>query len=111
MRPRDWFGVGIRLLGAWWFVQGANLAIAFLYYRLGLDDSPFTGSRSESDASPHGYLLYAAGYWAPACYALFGAEHLTRWVYHENEPETAAPLIADNEPKDKIEGPGVVLDS
>jgi hypothetical protein len=102
MKPRDWFVVGVRLLGAWWFVEGVHYALSFLDVRLGL--SPLRDYAGQVAGVPHAYLLYAAGYWAVAVYALFGTEHLARWCFQEGKPTGNA---AEQQPaEDKPAQPG-----
>jgi hypothetical protein len=81
MRPRDWFCVGVRLIGVWLFTVGlGHLLAAFasmLRPRTQFSDDPDLFYRHVA------YALYIAGYCFPAAYLLFGAEHLTRWVFKE----------------------------
>jgi hypothetical protein len=90
MRPRDWFLVGIRLLGAWVFYRGVNEFTNFLSVVLDVVpqnylDRDFGGS---SWRATKNYLLYAAAYIAIALFFVFGGEGITKWVFDEYPRES-----------------------
>jgi hypothetical protein len=85
MRPRDWFSVGVRLLGVWLFAErGFSYFLTFGADRLNLsDNSPFAGGIDPSVNGPF-YLWYALGCTALSAYFIFGADHLTRLAFRES---------------------------
>ena len=88
MRPRDWFLVGIRLLGAWVFYRSFAYFLAFGAARLDLRYS--SSVAAELDASRGTelyYLWYALGYCALAAFFIFGAERITKIVFNESTDE------------------------
>ncbi|MGD9636673.1 MAG: hypothetical protein AB7G28_24945 [Pirellulales bacterium] len=83
MRPRDWFAVGVRLMGVWIFYErGFSYLLAFGADRLRLNQSPLAGDIDTSGNEQY-YIWYALGCTALAAYLVFGAEHLTRWAFRE----------------------------
>ncbi|HEY3391753.1 MAG TPA: hypothetical protein VGK58_03540 [Lacipirellulaceae bacterium] len=87
MRPRDWFSVGVRLLGVWAVYDG------FIYLMGVLADRLTDFSRSEAvrqfETSPDTttrYLVYAVGSVALCFILISGAERLTRWAFNEPQP-------------------------
>jgi hypothetical protein len=90
VQPRDWFIVGVRLMGAWWLAQ--TVIHIFFYLEARLLEGP-----SQSPASS--YLFGSAGYAVLALYFLLGTNHLARLTYGaEIEAPTAAPSQEPAEP-------------
>jgi len=86
MRPRDWFLVAVKVLGAYIFWRGVVQLAGFLQVLLGLMpsyvvDKDYVGS-SEKAASY--YLLYAATDLAVAAYFPLSTNGLTAWVFGES---------------------------
>ena len=107
MKPRDWFGLGVRFTGLWCLMQSVGYLLFFLDVRLG-----FSAIRDVTQAvygkdSPQGYLLYAAVYAALAYYFLLCTEHLTRWTFHEtalpSQPEIEADIPQGTDSKSDSE--------
>lgn len=94
MRPRDWFSVGVRLLGVWiFFERGFSYLLAFGAERLRLDKSPLVGG-IDTEANEQYYFWYALGCTAFALYLVFGAEHLTRLAFREATDSSADRLVS-----------------
>jgi len=93
MRPRDWFSVGVRLLGVWIFYdRGFSYFLTFGAERLRLDKSPLAGGLDTTGNEQY-YFWYALGCTAFASYLIFGAEHLTRLAFREpTGPSADSPL-------------------
>lgn len=90
MRPRDWFSVGVRLLGVWIFCErGFSYFLAFGAERLRLDKSPLAGG-IDTVGNEQYYFWYAMGSSVLAAYFVFGAEHLTRLAFRESAPAADA---------------------
>jgi hypothetical protein len=95
MKPRDWFGLGVRFTGLWCLMQSATNLLYFLDVRLGFSSPGDAAQSVYGKTSPQGYVLYAAGYSAIAFYFLLCTEHLTRWTF--NEPPVPTPLEIEPE--------------
>lgn len=85
MRPRDWFAVGVRLLGVYVFYRSVGQWLGLLADRF------YEASRSElardvgnAEARTGYTLVYAVGYLALSYVLVFGAERLTRWAFGES---------------------------
>jgi hypothetical protein len=88
MRPRDWFSVGIRLLGAWVFYNGFVDLIYVGALLLGVAPHYIVDKDYGSlEKASIGYLWYAAGRFALAIYFVFFTEHLARWVFDTPNPD------------------------
>jgi hypothetical protein len=87
MRSRDWFSLGVRLLGVWVLYRAVGDLLVLGSSVLGL--SPESSLKQWNDThTMHMYnMWYAVGYLAFAIYLMLGAEHLTRWVYSEPSPQ------------------------
>lgn len=85
MRPRDWFSVGVRLMGVWIFYErGFAYFLAFGADRLNLQGkSPLAGDIDTAGNEQY-YFWYALGCTVLAIYFVFGADQLTRWAFHES---------------------------
>jgi hypothetical protein len=83
MRPRDWFSVGVRLLGVWFSTRGVTDLLTAGTYVLGLAPKALTDRHDDLRTGVTYNLWYAAGTLALAIYLVFGAEHLTRWAFQE----------------------------
>jgi hypothetical protein len=89
MRPRDWFLVGVRLIGVWALFRAFEILWPILGVWLQLTSISGPGFRAMN-----GLGIYSAwqvgGYVATAALFLFGAEWLTRIVFPERRlsPET-----------------------
>jgi hypothetical protein len=95
MRPRDWFSVGVRLLGVWIIYDGFVYLLAVLsegvshFSRSGASRSLTTESTPSID-----YTFYAVGALGFGFVLISGAERLTRWAFNEPSPaedESPAP--------------------
>lgn len=93
MTGRDWFTVGVRLLGAWVLWLALEYFIAYLGQRLDFLE------RLPQGQSPHYYLYLTACYLAVACYFLFGTRHLARLCYGE---EPRPPMVPADSEKTEI---------
>jgi hypothetical protein len=87
MSARDWFSVGVRLLGVWVIYDG------FVYLLAVLSEGVSHFSRSEVSRSltaesqpPIDYAFYAVGALAFGFVLISGAERLTRWAFNEPSP-------------------------
>jgi hypothetical protein len=87
MRPRDWFSVGVRLLGVWVIYDG------FVYLLAVLSESLTHFSRSEiarsltTESKPSiDYAVYAVGALGFGFVLISGTERLTRWAFNEPSP-------------------------
>jgi hypothetical protein len=83
MRLRDWFSVGVRLLGVWFSARGVFDLLTAGTYILGIAPNSLVERHDDLHTGAMYNLWYAAGTLAFALYLLFGADHLTRWVYDE----------------------------
>jgi hypothetical protein len=84
MRPRDWFSVGVRLLGVWVLYRGVSDLLHVGASVLGIRPVSITKEFNDAHTALMYDLWYAAGFLAFSLYLIFGAEHLTRWVYAES---------------------------
>jgi hypothetical protein len=85
MRPRDWFLVGIRLLGVYVVYRGVVEAANLLSVLFGAMpqyylERDFGGS---SWAATKNYLLYAIVDFALGLYFVYGGEEITKRVFDE----------------------------
>ena len=71
---RDWFILGVRLLGAWLLTGAFDRLAAFFVYRFGV------WSPTE-DYTPHALLFYVAADLVLAAYFLLGTRHLAGLCY------------------------------
>jgi hypothetical protein len=90
MRPRDWFLVGIRLIGAWAIYRGVNEAANLLSVIFGVQpqrffEMDFDGSSLRASKN---YVLYALTNLAFGLYFVFGGEEITKWVFDEYPRES-----------------------
>src|SRR5687768_9491770 len=96
MKPRDLFGVGVRLFGVWFAVDSLTNLYAFFTRRFENADSKLTLSNYVTYGT-YDYGLYAIMYGVLAWYCLFCTEHLVRWSYGEErrrlEEDIAAQTI------------------
>lgn len=58
MTTREWFGVGVRLLGAWQVTVALQYVIAFVDVRLGFSPLRDMAGRFDGRGTPNVYLLY-----------------------------------------------------
>jgi hypothetical protein len=87
MRPREWFSLGVRLLGVWVLYRGFGDLLHLGTSVLGLRPASIAKEWDDLHSAQMYDLWFAAGYLAFAIYLLFGAEHLTRWVFGESTPK------------------------
>jgi hypothetical protein len=87
MRPRDWFSVGARLFGLWVFYQGVGDLLSAGSWALNILPSQLADKFGDLDSTIPFNLWYAAGDFLFALYLIFGAEHLTRWVFNETQKD------------------------
>ena len=83
MQPRDWFSVGVRLLGVWFSTRGVTDLLTAGTCLLGIVPKALVDKYEDLHAGVMYNLWYAAGVLAFAIYLIFGAEHLTRWAFQE----------------------------
>ena len=89
MRPRDWFSLGVRLIGVGVLYHGVGDVLHLGSTVLGLSPESTLKQWNDSHTMVMYDLWFAAGYLAFAVYLIFGAEHLTRKAF--NEPSPAQP--------------------
>ena len=77
MKPRDLFGVGVRLLGVWLLYHGATYIAGYADLKL------FPASTKIQDSST-GFLIYATIHLMLAAYFLLWTESLANWTYGDN---------------------------
>jgi hypothetical protein len=82
MRPRDWFSVGIRLLGAWLYYQALDYFMFCLGWYLEITQSSRLGPEDEIKSITYNFM-HGAAVFALGTYFLFRAENLTRWAFKE----------------------------
>jgi len=97
MQPRDWFSVGVRLLGVWLSARGLTDLLTAGSYVLGIAPKALTDRYDGSHTGVMYNLWYAAGILALAIYLIFGAEHLTRWAFQEPTPQIDDDGFGDSE--------------
>lgn len=99
MNARDWFGVGVRLLGVWCFIQAVQNLLYFFDVKSGLSPLRDLAGQIDHLGSPFSYLVYAVGYLVLTAYFLFGSEHLADWCYRkQRQPsETVRDAHKDEE--------------
>ncbi len=100
MKARDWFVVGVRLLGVWFLGQAALFALAHFDFELGWNVHP-------NVANPSAYLLHAIGHLLIALLFLVGSSFLGRLFYGpESEVDHRKFIDEDHgglsEPDDQI---------
>jgi hypothetical protein len=96
MAPRDWFSVGVRLIGVWVFYErGFAYFLSFAAFRLNRSDQSAFGEQFDSGSGGDLYYLwYAIGCTILSLYFVFGADHLTRWAFHERvESDDQQPAV------------------
>lgn len=86
MKPKDLFGVAIRIFGLYFGRVGLMYVYDYWYAANYPDARPSTGVRPED---VHIYLVFGAVYLGLAVYFVAGAPHLLRWSYPE--PESSEP--------------------
>jgi hypothetical protein len=87
MLPRDYFAVGVRLMGLWECLRGVEYAMTVIALRLQI--SPSTLGPFEQRAELLNYLFYATSNIAIGVCLLVGAEQLTAWVFRERKEPPA----------------------
>jgi hypothetical protein len=94
MTGRDWFIVGVRLMGVWTAVRGTAYLAMFVNYRFGLYEVRL------NDA-PHSFAVAAAFNFLLAAYFLIGGRHLASLCYgREKAPEKSCDdAVQHEEPK------------
>lgn len=85
MRPRDWFAVGVRLLGVWAFVRAFEYVVALGAIRLSIVPPSQIGP-FDAPSQLFYYLCYATADLALAAFLILGAEQITRLVFREPKP-------------------------
>jgi hypothetical protein len=93
MRPRDWFSVGIRLLGAYLFYRSISYWLSILadfFYQIPKSE---LAREIDSPQSRVSYILvFAVGYMVLSYAFVFGAERITRLAFNETSPESDNPV-------------------
>jgi hypothetical protein len=77
MSPRNWFGVGVRLIGLWQIVTGVDELVAYANVVLRLSGT--------SLASSNGFLTHAIVRLLVGCILLFSAVSVVNAVYPSAE--------------------------
>ena len=91
MNSRDWFGVGVRLIGVYCLIPALQNLLFFVDVQSNLSNY------RESDGEPLGFLLYGIGYVALGVFLLRAAEGLTAFTYRsETEPQDSAESESDS---------------
>jgi hypothetical protein len=90
MRPRDWFLVGLRLIGVWIFYHAVGDVLTAGVWALDLGPQESLGKYQDTHSGLQYNLWFAAGYGALALYFVFGAEGLTKWIFDEYPPDSDA---------------------
>ena len=88
MPSRDWFALGVRLLGLWALYYAFANVLHLGTSVLGLSPESTVKEWNDVHSLQMYNLFYVAAYLAFATYLLLGAEHLTRWVYSEPSPQS-----------------------
>jgi hypothetical protein len=86
MRSRDWFALGVRLLGVWVLYRAVGDILHLGAAVLGLSAASVAREFDSTHTRIIYELWYVAGFLAFAFYLLLGAEHLTRAVYDNSPP-------------------------
>ena len=87
MSPRDWFSVGVRLLGVWIIYDGFVYLLAVLSEGVSrMSQSEVSRSLATESKPPIDYAFYAAGALGFGFVLISGAERLTRWAFNEPSP-------------------------
>jgi hypothetical protein len=97
MRPSDWFGVGVRLIGVWMAIVAIGDLRTILDIRMGL----FVPQRTPFPT----YSIQCAIDVVIALYLLIGARHLSQLIY--GREETGFDVVAtdsDAKKSDSSEG-------
>lgn len=85
MGPRDWFSVGVRLLGVYVFYRSVAHWLILL-----ADIVSRSELSNELDTSPSQtgeILVFAVGNLVLSYVLIFGADRLTRWAFNEPSPD------------------------
>jgi hypothetical protein len=86
MPARDWFALGVRLLGLWVLYRAVDDLLHLGSATLGINPESVTKQWDSAHTAIMYEVWFAAGFLALALYLLLGAEHFTRWVYSEPSP-------------------------
>ena len=97
MQPRDWFCLGVRLLGVWVLYRGVQDLLHVGASVLGLIPASVAKQFDDEHTTLMYDLWFAAGFLAFAIYLIFGAEHLTRWACKEPMPLNGDDGSGDSE--------------
>jgi hypothetical protein len=85
MRPRDWFSVGVRLLGLWAIFDGSTYLLRFLAMSLAQASRSDIARQLDQDLyAPAYYISFGAGAIAIGFILLSSAERLTKWAFKES---------------------------
>ena len=90
MKPQDWFGLALRLLGIWLLWQSYQSLLFFLDVRLGFTpsrDAPFSSTPA---TNANGYLLYMVGYGVLGWFLAFAPEPFVKRSYRDWSPSAEA---------------------
>ena len=84
MRPRDWFSVGVRLLGVYAFYHSVGQWLVIIGDRVNSFAKSDLSKEFDKSLLPiTPYLVFAIGYLVLSYVLVFGAERLTRWAFNE----------------------------
>ena len=99
MKPKDLFGVAIRIFGLYCWRVGLLYVYDFWYSSRYPNTQPYQGVRPEDVRL---YLVFAAIYLVGAVYFLAGAPHLLRFSYPERGSEPKEESEAEHSEKSDI---------
>jgi len=94
MKPKDWFTVGVRLIGVWWLVEAAQESIYLASAELGyLKSSIYT---------PGNYAVHAVGNLLVGLFLISGAQVLVAFAGDWNSENDSSDDDAKNTPLSSI---------
>ena len=73
MRPRDWFEIGVRLLGVWSLINGIDEAVTYANVLMKLYNPSLT--------SPQGFLTHALAHLLVGLFLFLSARGVVNAVY------------------------------
>ena len=90
MRPRDWFSVGVRLIGVWIVQRAFVYVLSMLAERLTYQDALDASKLHHDTEAIYSIELLIFGF-----LLVFGAERVTKLVYREPEADELDDSHAD----------------
>ncbi len=90
MRPRDWFAVGLRLLGAYVFYRSITQWLSLLADSISQVPRSELAKEFEASTFRTGYIVvFAVGYLVLSYVFVFGAERITQLAFNERAASDA----------------------